>query len=210
MIIARALEIPRLSRTKLAEQLQGELESAGYDVPEIEVLERKISWYRNHAESGPLEKPWSTATLEQYPLTPEALAAVLKVWKLRTMKGTNFTIREAKWAARLSSVQQDIERLSLDARRYAHTELLYQTSKRPFDSTMLDRLLMGLPPPGTGILERLSYALLPFLAEQEKGFDNVLGWTLYRETKDESEKKSDAVDEEHRRLANEGVNSPEG
>ncbi|MFA4837308.1 MAG: hypothetical protein WC749_14730, partial [Dehalococcoidia bacterium] len=59
------------------------------------------------AEIPPRQKvqdaPWSTAALEQYaklriePPTPEALSAVLHVWKLHTEKGIGFSIREAKW-----------------------------------------------------------------------------------------------------------------
>ena len=168
-IIARALERPRLQRTALAEKLQVEFEGLGYDVPEIEVLERKISWYRNHATDDPQEKPWSTATLDNnYPIPPEALPLVLKVWKLCIEKGQGFTIREAKWAARLSGLLVDIETLSYKASQYARTELLYQLIDRPFDSNNLDRLLMGLPVALTGI-----ESLLPLLAEQEDGIDQI-------------------------------------
>ncbi len=151
IIMAGALEYPRLPRTKLAEKLQTEFERQRYDIPEIEVLERKISWYRNHAEAGPLEKPWSTATIDRYPElniefpTPEALSRVLKVWKLRIERGDTFTIREAKWAARLSGLLEDTEKLSYKAGQYARTELMFELIGRPFDSIELDRSLMGLP-----------------------------------------------------------------
>jgi hypothetical protein len=160
-IITRALEFPCLQRTALAGNLQAEFESLGYGVPKIKVLEKKISWYRNHAADAPQEKRWSTAALDNnYPIPPEALPLVLKVWKSRIEKGGTFTIREAKWAARLSGLLVDIETLSYKASQYARTELLYQLIDRPFDSNNLDRLLMGLPEAPTDIK-----SLLPLLRE---------------------------------------------
>jgi hypothetical protein len=158
-------------RTQLAEKLQAEFEKRKWDVPEIEVLERKISWYRNHAEAGPLEKPWSMATLDEYSLPPQAVPAVLKVWKFRTEGETTFTIREAKWAARLSGLIEDIPGLSARANQYARLELIYEVLKLPFDSTDLDRLLMGLPLHLTHI-----ESLLPLLAEQKDGIDQIRGF----------------------------------
>jgi hypothetical protein len=122
---------------------------------------------RNAKESlnNPQEKPWSTASLDRpdsYPIPPEALPAVLKVWKSCIDKGRDFTIREAKWAARLSALEQDPERLFFLASRHARTELMFELIGRPFDSTGLDRLLMGLPMALKGDIG----SFLPLLAEQ--------------------------------------------
>lgn len=162
MIMQYALKTPRIPRTKLAEQLQTELDWEGPS-PEVEVLERKISWFRNHATDGPQDKPWSTATLDKYPIPPESLPAVLRVWKSCIEKEVGLTIREAKWVARLSAIQQDIEKLSFIASRYARTELMFEIINRPFESIGLDRLLMGLP---VGVSDLEDF--LPFLAEQKE------------------------------------------
>lgn len=42
-----------------------------------------------------LDKPWTTATLGQYPITSRSLSIVQEVWKSRIVKGEQFTIREA-------------------------------------------------------------------------------------------------------------------
>lgn len=149
LIISRALGHPRLQRTKLAENLQAEFESEGYAIPEIEVLERKISWYRNHAEAGPLEKPWSMAALDEYPIAPAAIPEVLRIWALRMDSGISFTIREAKWAARfsgfvLSGSQYGRRTVSTLASQYARLEVVYQLVGRPFDSIIYDRAFMGV------------------------------------------------------------------
>jgi hypothetical protein len=177
IIMARSLEVDksglRPQRTILAEKLQTEFEGKRYDVPQIEVLERKISWYRRHAETDPLEKPWRMDTLDEYPIPPEAVPSVLKVWKSRIDNGDTLTIREAKWAARLSGHLPDIEKLSYKASHYARTELMFQLLGRPFDSTEVDRSLMGLP---VGISDFKSFLWL--LAEErghpEKGIKDGL------------------------------------
>ncbi|MBN2186018.1 MAG: hypothetical protein JW732_01025 [Dehalococcoidia bacterium] len=177
LIIARSLESPPMQRTKLAESLQTEFEALGYDIPEIEVLERKISWYRNHAEGGTLEKPWSMAVLNNYrelnieSPTPEALLAVLKVWKLRIAQELGFTIREAKWAARLSRALEDIKNLSRYASRYARLELIYQLIGRPFNTTQLDKEIMTIPYSITS--KDGPEGLLPLLARQEDAVNQI-------------------------------------
>ena len=136
---------PRLQRGPLATKLQAELKELGYDVPQFEVLERMISKYRNRTAGSPEDMPWSTATLnapDAPPVSPEALAAMLRMWGSRMEKGDTFTIREAKWTARLSGLEPDIEKLSFIARRHARTELMFELIDRDFDSTFLDQLLM--------------------------------------------------------------------
>ena len=116
-------------------------------------------------ETDPLQQPWSMATLDLYPLPPDTLPAVLRVWKARVEESRGFTVREAQWTARLSFVagEEDTKYLSFKAAEYAHTELEYGLIDRPFDSTMLDRDLMGLMAVFTGkitdesALERLRY-----------------------------------------------------
>lgn len=114
----------------------------------------------------PQEKPWRMDTLDKHPIPPEAVPSVLKLWKSRIENGNTFTIREAKWASRLSRRLEDIEKLSYKASQYARTELMYQLIGRPFDSTGLDRLLEGLP---VGV--RYFEDILPFLAEQRENQD---------------------------------------
>jgi hypothetical protein len=136
---------PDMQRTALAEKILAEVKWPGKP-PEIEVLERKISLLRNHPID---DKPWSMATLDENPIPPEAIPAVLEVWKFRVARDEVFTIREAKWVARLSAKVKDKDKyprkLSKYASQYARLELIYQLIGRPFDSTRIDRELMGIP-----------------------------------------------------------------
>lgn len=151
-IIDYILNYKDMARTPLAEKMQTEIKWEG-KAPEIEVLERKISKYRkeyrNRPTTDPQDKPWSMATLDRPdipPIPPEALPAVLEVWKLRIDSeewNFSFSIREAKWAARLSALITDTKELSARAGQYARTEILYQLIGRPFDSRGLDSLITG-------------------------------------------------------------------
>ena len=101
------------------------------------------------SEPSPEDKPWSTAMLDSYPIPPQALPVVLKVWKSRIEKDSNLTIREAKWVSRLSNaipdIIPDIEKLTETARRYALVEQLYDMTGRHLNSRGLDKRLMNLP-----------------------------------------------------------------
>jgi len=138
------------------------------DWPSLSAVQKVLAIVRKKEKelpNDPQEKPWSTAMLEDYPISPEATASVLKVWKFRIEKGDTFTIREAKWASRLSRFleNEDIKKLSCKASQYARTEIMYQLIGRPFNSIVLDKLLMGLP---AGIGNFMDF--LPLLAEQKE------------------------------------------
>jgi len=146
IIVMRSLEYPRLDRPVLAEKLQTELGSHGWDKPQIEVLEKKISKYRKLSTDSPEEMSWSTArafsSSDKSPLQPEALAAVLKAWKYKVEHSSGLTMREAKWAARLSAVKHDTEDLLKSVSDYAGLEIICELTKRPFNSTLADKRLM--------------------------------------------------------------------
>jgi len=100
------LEFRDIKRTKLAEKIQAEVRWPGKP-PEIEVLERKISRYRKQAIDYPEDTPWSMATLDKHPISPETIPAVLTCWKELAQSGTILTIREAKWVSRLCALMAD-------------------------------------------------------------------------------------------------------
>jgi len=123
-IITRAIAYPRIPRRELAKKLQRELEEKGFDVPEIEVLERMISHYRKEVTDGPEDKPWSLLTLTDCDIAAEALPTVFELWAyvLREYRKP-LTIREMKWAARLYRIiQDDLEGLLLSSIQYAAYE----------------------------------------------------------------------------------------
>jgi hypothetical protein len=124
IIMARAVETPRISRKELAKKLQNELQEKGFDVPEIEVLERMISEYRNKIINGPEDEPWSLLTLTNFDIAAEALPIVFDLWAYALREYQKpLTIREMKWAARLYRIiENNIEELLISSIRYAAYE----------------------------------------------------------------------------------------
>jgi len=130
--------------------------------PSLSTVQKVLAKIRkkNELPPAPQAKPWSTATLGDYPIPPEALPRVLELWRFRLDRGEKLSIREAKWAARLSAVKppeykimyegqecslEGVHWLHLLADWYSHSEIIYEILDRPFDADVLDRLLMGLP-----------------------------------------------------------------
>lgn len=128
------------TRVQLAEFIREKISWQG-KAPEIEVLERKISWYRNHSTDNPQDKPWSIATLDTFPISPQAFPIVLKEYKRHRNEGTDFTIRQAKWINRLSVTQYSESLPSIIAR----TEQMYEILGQKPDFEIFDKLLAGLP-----------------------------------------------------------------
>jgi len=153
-IMERALKYPREQRTALALKLQSEIGKLKEPVPQLEVLERMISHYRNHAEDNPQDKPWSIATLDVFPISPQELPTVFKEYKRHVDEGTDFTIRQAKWVARLSSTQFPIGFIGAIAK----TEQMYGILGQQPDFEIFDRLLAGLP--GTSDKWQVPFAAL--------------------------------------------------
>ena len=139
--------------------------------PGLSTVQKVLATVRKSIKETPLDpqdKSWSMGTLDEYPIPPDAIPAVLKVWASRQKKEESFTIREAKWTARLSHFILDIEYLEKIMGNYARTELMYRLIGEPFDSTTADQALMRLivkvNDPG---------APFAFLAVQEDGLDQV-------------------------------------
>lgn len=129
-IIAKyALDFPGINRTELAEKIQAEVKWPG-KAPEIEVLERKISLYRNACDS-PIDMPWTLDSLKEHPLPPEVLPKLFQIWlyKQESRSEHSLTIREARWIAQLSGMTEDIELLRVVANMCAEWELIGELTK---------------------------------------------------------------------------------
>jgi hypothetical protein len=105
-ICGYALEFRSMQRTKLAEKIQSEVHWAG-KTPEIEVLERKISHYRKESIDDPEDKAWHMATIDKYPVPPQAIPAILVCQKLCLKDKVVLSIREAKWISRLYALMAE-------------------------------------------------------------------------------------------------------
>jgi len=125
-----------------AKEIQAEVNKRlGQDWPGLSVVQKELSKIRENLKvDNPQDKPWGMATLDTYPIPPETLPIVLKAYKHHIEMGTDFTIRQAKWVSRLSATEYSEALPDLVAK----TEQLYEIIGRPFDSTVFDKLLIGL------------------------------------------------------------------
>jgi len=142
-IFERALQLPPVQRTKLAESLQRELNTKGLDVPEVEVLERMISKARNHPHS-PLDEQWSIGCLAQHDIPPEALPAVIYIYEKRQRAWKiDFTIREVLWIARLCKTIDDLDFLERFASAYALRDKIDWILSNPVNTRGFDFMLLN-------------------------------------------------------------------
>lgn len=96
----------------------------------------------------PQDQPWSAASIERYPIDREALPVVLKLGLYRLSKYKHeLTIREAKWASRLSAMHKTVtnawaekaavmEKLSLLSFAYAYNDKVSQDLGESFIPSM--------------------------------------------------------------------------
>lgn len=122
----------------LAFEIREQLKQLGERPPELSTLEKKISEYRKR--TSPEDKPWSLSTLDDYPISPEALPKVLEEYKLHYRRGFYLTIRQAKWITRLSATQ-------CDASMYIFIAMIEQLSAllgTPYGLEAQDMELAGL------------------------------------------------------------------
>jgi hypothetical protein len=125
--------------------------------PSLSTVQKILATIRKSMKETPMypeDKPWSMGTLNEYPIPPDVLPSVLKVWKSNDDMVHKFgmdklafdptlTIRQAKWAGRLAHIIDDIRVLANFAIFYATTERIYQYLGKPFDSHILDYELMS-------------------------------------------------------------------
>jgi hypothetical protein len=95
-------------------------------------------------EGAPQDQPWSIGTLEKYPISPEALPTVLKAWvyfqeHISWEDETHpFSIRVAKWVARLYRVIDEMEYLVNTAWVYSIREQATELAGTEMNNLILD------------------------------------------------------------------------
>lgn len=97
----------RMTIESMAHEIHKDLKAAGEPViPKISTLRKEISTRR--AKRSDLDKPWDMLSLGKVDcsIPPGALPVVLSfwAWSLKS-RGVQITVREAQWAARLSSLE---------------------------------------------------------------------------------------------------------
>jgi len=140
LICAKALKDKDAPRLALAVELKNLIEEMGEISPSEETMMKLISQARNHPVSE-LDKPWSIARLDDYPIPPKELPKVIREYRRHMDEGTEFTIRQAKWVARLSDTECPESLPDIIAK----TEQLYEILGELPDFDVFDKLLAGLP-----------------------------------------------------------------
>ena len=135
-----------------------QLEKQGYsesDIPKLRTFQEYLRRARKkHIELKGLpideQKLWTMASLNELELSPEAIPYVLQVWRYSVNLGAEFTIRQAKWVARLLRLEKrfnDLENplmialywLSWCSGEYAYLEMLASKSGIKCNTENFDR-----------------------------------------------------------------------
>jgi hypothetical protein len=183
-IVLIYLSNPDWTANKVREKLE---ETMGNRCPGLSAIQKILQALRNRRESATvLDKPWNLSALDTYPIPYDTLPAVINVWKMRerfrytgckinpstpTIRSLRpLTIRQAKWASRLSYIINDTQELSHYCTEYAEGEKMFELSGLPFDSTDLDRSITKLDVPFDFIIE--AQRELPTLEKKDLDFYN--------------------------------------
>lgn len=165
--------------------------------PGLSIVQKVLAIARKNESDESItgdDRPWSIGTLDKYPLSSTEIPIVLDVWKYREeqiniLKHEGFevpeynartlTIREAKWAARLSQVfvsgtNKSIRDLSQFASIYAEMEVsnLLAGNMDIFNTYSTDAFIAGLEYPyhkdEKHIQEQYDEAVKPEVKQQTK------------------------------------------
>ena len=144
-IMERALTEVNTPRMLLTDEILEQMKQSR-DVkdklPERESIAKLISRARNHSAS-PLDAPFSLASLAEYDIPPEAMPAIMWVYKKMFRESPQyFTIRQALWVARLYSIIESSDMVREWADVYAFREQVCWILGEPFFTRGLDVALI--------------------------------------------------------------------
>ena len=148
----------------------GQVESKNFKWPGVSSIQKLLRGYRENPPND-LDQNWSTAALEKHPIPPELLPIVLKAWvNAREKLHTSFTIRQALWVMRLSSIYRDVDDkyediLTFMAWVYSQQDLHASLAKVPLDTSTADLGLYGTIIGESLTEERKDYILHKYIDE---------------------------------------------
>jgi len=127
-------------RAKVRQQLN-EAGKSHLHVPGIRKTQDIIRETRNSYDNRPerekkLDNPWSIGSLKDFPLSPDTLPHVLRVWKFCLIRGELLTIRQANWVAQLSHCGSTVYGLWAMAASYARKEQASVSLREPLFETL--------------------------------------------------------------------------
>lgn len=158
---------PDMQRTALAEKILAEFEWKGKP-PQIEVIERLISKFRNYPDT-PLDIPFSLGATMEHEIPAEVIPLLLDI----RLQKPDFTIRQARWAVKLHVffTNHPEESGGLNPGMIGHLASIYALHERmwevtepnkPLDTSRLDRIyLMHRPGEGNGELIPRIHDIVP-------------------------------------------------
>jgi hypothetical protein len=149
-------ERPKRTAKEIRNAVEKRLHKQNPDLPKgwpgLSVVQKTLANLRRPKKHSRQDDLWSISTMDEFPIPLEALPKVLEEYKRHKEEGTEFTIREAKWVARLLRIQcPKIKGREEEILPYfiARTELLYELIEKPVDLQMFDNQLVGLSGEGT-------------------------------------------------------------
>ena len=123
------------------------------DWPSLSIVQKVLAKVRKEAgKTDPKDAPWSFGSLIEYPISPEALTEVVKIYEdmgpwmpFAGQDSIPFTIREALWVARLYKIIDDPDLFVDWAYQYAAEERYSEITERPLNTFELDDCLLNMP-----------------------------------------------------------------
>lgn len=140
----------RIIREKIIQLLRRKDPNVPANWPGINAVQKILAEIRKREKELPInpqDKPWSATTLNEYPVSPEALPWVFQVWvHYNEALDMPLTIREAKWTARLYHLlkERPIEWLVTMVQHYAWGEKATELANIEYVSTADDLLLLTM------------------------------------------------------------------
>jgi hypothetical protein len=126
--------------------------------PSLSTVQKVLAKVRKAPVDNPKDKPFCLGTLVEYPIPPEALPMVMRVWARCNGEedgfswSSGFSIRDALWVSRLSHLFKEPEDILGAAVWYSVRERAYEAIGEGIDTTDLDiELLKNFKPTTTEI-----------------------------------------------------------
>lgn len=113
--------------------------------PSLSSVRNKLKTKPSATNPEGKDKPWSMASLDDYPIPPEAMPVVMSFYKKHLAKGSVLTIREALWAARLFKIVDPLDLVFDWAFLYAIDEIITEETGKPFGGRERDLELINNP-----------------------------------------------------------------
>lgn len=141
LIASKAIEEPGEKRELLADKLIEEITKLWpkETPPAWETVIKLISKARN--SSREVDKPWHLSTLYDYPISSKTIA---QIFKLKTQGLQAFSIRDAEWLDRLSSIPLPLEILCRLAQLLSLNEKYSKISKDALDTNYWEKNIVSL------------------------------------------------------------------